>query len=275
MSDAQTTPSLEVLNPDAQRGRIRFALFDFDGTLSLVREGWQGVMVPYFVEELLKAPGAEAPAETEAAVRDFVDRLTGKQTIFQCIALADAIAERGGSPIEPLAYKQEYLRRLWVRIEHRVAGLKAGAIEPDTMLLRGSRPFLDALQERGISLLVASGTDLPNVLEEAGAVRLDHYFAPHIYGAVDADVNCSKAAIIDRLLSENGLQGPELVAFGDGFVEIEESKRVGGLAVGVASDEKNPGARDEWKRDRLAGAGADAIIPDFGDLDTLMGWLFP
>ena len=27
---------------------IKYALFDFDGTVSLVREGWQDIMIPYF-----------------------------------------------------------------------------------------------------------------------------------------------------------------------------------------------------------------------------------
>ena len=29
---------------------IRYALFDFDGTISLIRQGWQDIMIPYFVE---------------------------------------------------------------------------------------------------------------------------------------------------------------------------------------------------------------------------------
>jgi len=30
---------------------IKYALFDFDGTVSLIREGWQGIMIPYFAEK--------------------------------------------------------------------------------------------------------------------------------------------------------------------------------------------------------------------------------
>jgi len=32
----------------------RFAVFDFDGTLSCVREGWPEIMIPMMVEELAK-----------------------------------------------------------------------------------------------------------------------------------------------------------------------------------------------------------------------------
>ena len=67
---------------------------------------------------------------------------------------------------------------------------------------------------------------------------------------------------------------PELVTFGDGFVEIEDTKAVGGVAVGVASDEVNRQGIDEWKRGRLIEAGADLIIPDFCDHERLVAYLF-
>ena len=41
------TNYLEIINPDYSRGRFKFALFDFDGTLSLIREGWQKIMDKY------------------------------------------------------------------------------------------------------------------------------------------------------------------------------------------------------------------------------------
>src|SRR5438477_573384 len=178
--DART---IEEANKEACRGCFKFALFDFDGTLSLIREGWQAVMVPYFVEELLRIPGRESPAEIESVVSHFVEHLTGKQTIYQCFKLCEEIDKRGGTPKDPLEYKHEYLARLWERIEHRVAGLKSG--------------------------------------------------------------------------------------------EIENGKAAGGFALGVASDEAHPGGLDEWKRERLLRAGADAIIRDFAETDELMPYLFP
>ena len=33
-------PPAEILNPHVRRSSFRAALFDFDGTLSLIREGW-------------------------------------------------------------------------------------------------------------------------------------------------------------------------------------------------------------------------------------------
>ncbi len=271
----EVVPGVEVANPAAPRGRFRFALFDFDGTLSLIREGWQGVMIPYFVEEILKAPKHESSEQVETVVRDFVERLNGKQTIYQCFQLAEEISNRGGRPKEALEYKHEYLARLWERIEHRVAGLESGAIQADSMLLRGSRSFLEALQSRGLTLYLASGTDLQYVDDEAKALQIDHFFRPHIYAALDKYKDFSKQMVIERLLRENGLNGPELLVIGDGYVEIENGKAAGGFALGVASDEAIPGGLDEWKRRRLLNAGADAIIRDFSQPTRLVSYLFP
>src|SRR5687768_1479741 len=101
-----TGTQIELVNPAITRGRIRSVLFDFDGTLSVIREGWQDVMIPMMVEELMRTPDHEAEAEVAAVVREYVDRLTGRQTIYQMIQLAEEVRKRGGEPREPLAYKQ-------------------------------------------------------------------------------------------------------------------------------------------------------------------------
>ncbi|MCX7671641.1 MAG: HAD family hydrolase [Anaerolineae bacterium] len=264
---------IEIIHPDIVRGRIRHALFDFDGTLSLIREGWQGVMIPLMVEWLLETPNHESEAELTALVTDFVTRLTGKQTIYQMIQLAEEVAKRGGTPLDPLAYKYIYLDRLWARICHRVEALKAGRVPPDEMMVPGGRAMLQALVSRGVRCYLASGTDEPYVLDEAAALGISAYFVG-IYGARDDYKSFSKKILIDRIIAENHLSGPEFVAFGDGFVEIEDAKRVGGIAVGVASDEVRRTGIDEWKRNRLIQAGADLIVPDFREYEELVRYLF-
>jgi len=264
---------IEIINPNIVRGRIRHALFDFDGTLSLIREGWQDVMIPQMVEWLLETPQHESEVELTAVVKDYVTRLTGKQTIYQMIQLAEEINKRGGQPRDPLEYKYLYLDALWQRIQHRVADLKAGRISPDEMMVPGSRAMLEALRERGVRCYLASGTDEPYVLDEAAALRVTPYFAG-IYGAQDDYKRFSKKLLIDRIIAEQGLSGPEFVAFGDGFVEIEDTVRVGGIGVGVATNEAERAGIDEWKRTRLIQAGADVIVPDFREHAALVAYLF-
>jgi beta-phosphoglucomutase-like phosphatase (HAD superfamily) len=76
--------------------------------------------------------------------------------------------------------------------------------------------------------------------------------------------------VIERLVADLKLEPGALLGFGDGFVEIEEVKRAGGIAVGVASDERERTGINDWKRSRLIAAGADLIVPDYRDLDALL-----
>lgn len=257
------------------RPTISHVLFDFDGTLSLVREGWPDVMVPMFVEMLPALPGETAEQRRQLCFDDIM-RLNGKQTVYQMIQLADRIRERGGKPQEPLWYKHEYLRRLEGRIVVRKDAIRAGQFKPDDLLLHGSRELLENLLNRGLNLYLASGTDETFVKEEAGLLELTGYFDGRIYGAQDSYKNFSKKIVIDRILQENQISGAQLLSFGDGYVEIENTKQVGGLAVAVASDEANNGAGniDQWKRQRLVGVGADVVIPDYRDADALLRRIF-
>ena len=265
---------IEIRNPEIARGRIRFALFDFDGTLSLIREGWQRVMIPMMTEVLSTTPQAEETAAIEAVVNEFVTRLTGRQTIYQMMQLCEEVEKRGGRPEEPLWYKQRYLERLWQRIQTRVEGLGDGRAAPHEFLLPGALKLLDALRQRGIAMYLASGTDLPDVQREAALLGTTDYFNGHIYGALEDYESFSKERIIRQILDEHALRGEALVVFGDGYVEIENAKAVGGIAVGVASDEASGVAIDAWKRDRLIAAGADLIVPNFVQWRRLLTYLF-
>lgn len=270
---------IEVLNPGIERGQVGSVLFDFDGTLSLIREGWQGVMIPMMVEILRELDTGETEEELTAIVTEFVDRLTGKQTIYQMIELCAQIERRGGEPLSPLAYKHMYLERLWARIEHRVVGLKRGALSPAEMVVPGSFDILDNLSGRGVTCYLASGTDQPYVLDEADALGVVPYFADgqedvRIFGALDEYKRFSKAQVIQDILRAHHLSGSQLLVFGDGFVEIEEAKKVGGIAVGVASDEVNRQGINGWKRNRLLQAGADVIIPDFREQAILVDYIW-
>ncbi|MEW6233237.1 MAG: HAD family hydrolase [Chloroflexota bacterium] len=265
--------SIEIIRPDIQRGRIRYALFDFDGTLSLIREGWQQVMIPMMVEILLQTPAHESEAELHALVTEYVEQSTGIQTIYQMIRLGQEVAKRGGQPADPLEYKRRYHHRLWERIKGRVVALKAGQASPDELMVPGSLAMLKALRAWGLTCYLASGTDEAYVLDEATALGLLPYFAG-IYGALDDYKSFSKRMVIDRIVQENHLRGSEFVAFGDGYVEIENAKAVGGIAIGVASNEAARSGIDAWKRHRLIQAGADLIIPDFREHERLVAYLF-
>src|SRR5688572_24979593 len=257
------------------RPGISHVLFDFDGTLSLIREGWPVVMLGMFVEMLPGRAGDSADAVRQMLFDDMM-KLNGKQTIYQMIQFAERVKERGGTPQEPLWYKHEYLRRLNQKIEDGLVGLKNGTIAAEKYLLFGSTALLEDLQRRGMKLYLASGTDEQFVKAEAELLGMTKYFGEHIYGAKDDYKSFSKKMVIDRLLNENGIDGRKLLAFGDGYVEIQNTKEVCGMAVAVASDEacNGSGRIDDWKRNRLVGVGADVVIPDYRDAGPLLRKIF-
>jgi phosphoglycolate phosphatase len=262
----------EIINPSIPHGTVKFAIFDFDGTISLIREGWQQIMIPMMVEILMQTPNHEPQQEIEQVVRTYVANTTGKQTIYQMIRLAEEIKTRGGTPKEPLAYKDQYHDLLMARIIDRLDGLRNGRIQPVEMVVPGALDAVKQIHNAGIKCFLASGTDEKYVLDEAALLGMPPYFAG-IYGALDDYKNFSKRMVIQRIIRENDLQGPELIAFGDGYVEIEDTKAVGGITVGMATDEANRSGVDAWKRDRLIASGADIIMPDFTHFSDLWQYL--
>jgi len=265
---------MEQVRPGASASEARVAIFDFDGTLSLIRSGWIDVMVPMMVEILLELKSGESEAELRTIVEEFVWKLTGKETIYQMMEFAGHVTRRGGSALDPLAYKKMYLDLLWVKIRGRVEELREGRVSPERYLVPGSRALLENLKARGLKMYLASGTDEIYMKEEARLLDVARYFDGGVYGALDDYKSFSKKILIQRILSSTDVRGGEIVGFGDGYVEIEEVKQVGGVTVGVATTEPECRVVDPWKRRRLIGVGADYIVPNYLCLQPLTEALF-
>jgi phosphoglycolate phosphatase len=214
----------------------KFAIFDFDGTLSLIREGYLEIMIPMMVE-ILSEHSDESETAIEELVADFVDEITGQQAIFQMIRLCEEIEKKGGVAEEPAVYKNQFHELLLSHIAGRVDRLSIGEVDPEQMTVPGSRQLLTALREKGLGLYLPSGTDHDYVLREAKLLGIDEYFNGGVYGALDNYEDFSKAKLIAEILAENHLSGDRLLGFGDGYVEIENVSQVGGTAVGVAWNE--------------------------------------
>lgn len=264
----------EIIHGEASAAKAKVVIFDFDGTLSLLRTGWIEIMVPMCVEQLAALDTGESATRLTEIVEEFVSRLTGKETIYQMMALAEAVRERGGQPLDPRAYKKLYLDRLWLHIESRIEELRGGQVSPERYLVPGAREWLDLVSERGLRLYLASGTDDANVKEEAALLDIARYFDGRIFGAQEDLASFSKALLVQQIVSRTGFSGEELLVFGDGFVEIEEVKKVGGVAVAVATSEPACLTIDNGKRSRLVRAGADFVIPNFAGAEELAGTLF-
>ncbi len=264
---------IEIIN-EVHAGDIKHAVLDFDGTISVIRDGWQNVMVPMMVELLMETPTGESKEKLEEIVVEYVDRLTGKQTIYQMIEFSEQVKQRGGKPLEPLAYKQMYNDRLLPIVNGRIAKLDSGELEAKDFRLRGSLEFLKELCDRGVTLYLASGTDIEFVKHEADILGITPYLKGGIFGALKEYKRFSKEMVIKGILSDFNLGGDQLLIVGDGYVEIQNAKAVGAIALGVASVENNIFNMNADKRQRLINAGADIIIPDFGESDKVIEYLF-
>ncbi|MEN9934248.1 MAG: hypothetical protein RLZZ387_827 [Chloroflexota bacterium] len=263
---------LEIIRPRPGT-RPRVALLDFDGTLSLVRGGWQQIMQGLMLDALRPLATHEPQDALAARVADAIDRLTGHPTLAQMEWLRAEVLRRGGCPDSADSYKRRYLELLDARVASRLGALRTGRAVPDDLLVPGSRALLEGLRDAGTLLVLASGTDLVDVRREAEALQITDFFGPHIYGPGPHDPAFTKRTVIDRLLAELGLGGHELLAIGDGPVEIRETRAVSGVTVGVALDELRGAGLDHAKRERLIAAGADVIVADLTPVDALLGHL--
>jgi len=274
--DSLCQANVEVLNSSIGRAPFHHALFDFDGTISVIREGWERVMAP-LMTEMIAGQAGDPDGSVRREVERYVDESTGLQTILQMDWLAQTVARRRGADNALTAeeYKALYNERLMRHIHDRLARLTSGQTPREEMMLAGAEPFLQALAGHGVTLYVASGTDVGDVRREAAALSVARYFRGGIFGAVGASRACSKAAVVRDILESHRLEGPELLVVGDGPVEIREGKARGAVAVGVASDEVRRRGLNPRKRERLVAAGADIIIPDFTAAEALLALLFP
>lgn len=276
---------LEIVNPSVRLGRVRHALFDFDGTISVIRRGWERIMIPLMVEMICgeHTPTPEIMRRIEAEVAEYVDRSTGILTIKQMEWLEEAVRRYGlaraphGYKRTAREYKRTYNERLLRPVRQRLSQMDGSQAARDTLMIAGARSFLQDLHDRGVTLYLASGTDHVYVLEEAAALGVVELFAKgvHIYGARDDTDAYTKARIIQRILDDHNLSGEELLVVGDGPVEIHRAKERGAMALGVAADEEERQGLDPRKRQRLLDAGADLIVTDFTHYQDLLRYLLP
>jgi len=214
------------------------------------------------VEVLEACPRNEGREELTRCVIDFVDHLTGKQTIYQMLRLVEEVEKRGGTPKDPLEYKWEYNRRLTQSVAQRFEDLREGRRPSEDFLVKGTLGCLEALIETGVCCHLASGTDVEFVREEVELLGLSRYFENRVHGALTNYKEYSKDKVIRAILEEHGLSGPELLVVGDGYVEIQNGRDVDAVTWGVYTTERNQYHMNENKRGRLFRAGAHVLSPD-------------
>jgi phosphoglycolate phosphatase-like HAD superfamily hydrolase len=259
---------------DLRKTGFEYVLFDFDGTISLLREGWQAVMQSMMAEMIC---GNETLSnKVNKRILDFINKTTGYQTIVQMEGLVELVREfqniSEDEILDAQGYRKIYNDALMLPVNLRLEKLAKGELTKEKMYVKGAREFVEGLAAKGANLYIFSGTNEEDVQNEAEVLGFAQYFK-RIWGALQTIEEYSKEKVLKELIEEHGLEGPEILIVGDGPVEIQLARQYACKSIGVASDEAK-GGLDEIKRDRLWDAGADIIVPDFKCADELVKYLF-
>jgi rfaE bifunctional protein kinase chain/domain len=273
---------IEIILKCPVNTEIRYAVFDNDGTVSTLREGWEQIMGPVMIKSILGEIYHKVDEtvfnRVKTRVEEVIDKTTGIQTLMQMKILLDLIREFGfvneNKMLDEFGYKEIFNRELLAMVGEREAKLKDGELNVDDLTIKNAIPFIKQLQNKGIKLYLTSGTDEEDVRHEASILGYDKYFEGGIHGAV-GDINKeAKKIVLDRILDTIGSsEASRIVTFGDGPVEIRETHKRGGITVGVASDELRRHGLNQVKRTRLIKAGAGMIVPDFSQAGKILEML--
>lgn len=273
---------IEIITAPPAKTAFTHAIFDHDGTISTLRQGWEQIMEPMMIRAILGERFCEADEtlyqKVVRRVRDYIDKTTGIQTISQMEGLVEMVREFNCVPApcvrDAAGYKKLYNAELMNLVRDRVARLRRGELAVEDYTLKNAPAFLRALHRAGITLFLASGTDVQDVIQEAEALGYADVFERRIYGAEGNLAVEAKKIVLERILNAIGpARADRLIAFGDGPVEIRATHKRGGFTVGVASDEVRRFGLNREKRARLIRAGADLIIPDYAQMKALLAFL--
>lgn len=273
---------IEIVNEIPSGLTITHAIFDHDGTISTLRQGWEHIMEPVMMKAILGDMYSSADDSLYRRVqersRDFIDKTTGIQTLVQMQGLVKLVREFGVVPeekvLDEFGYKEIYNNDLIEMVNERIKKFENGELSIEDYTMKNAVAFLHALKDAGVTMYLASGTDEEDVKKEAEALGYGDVFEGRIYGAVGDVTKEAKKMVLERILNDIGRENVKnLMTLGDGPVEIRETHKRGGITIGIASDEVQRFGLNPKKRTRLIKAGADIMIPDFSQMNTLLAML--
>ncbi len=260
-----------ILHPEQLPRTVRAVIFDFDGTLSLIREGWASLMADIGTEHLHALHLLYEPAEvTHARLERQMLASSGQPSIVQMGLISKEILARGSVAPAPEELLAEFYHRLNQMIESRIHSLETGTATPAQWAVPGAAELLATLADRGLPMFLVSGTVKEFVLRERNLLGFTHFFGEEVYAPTHDRDGFQKRLAIQQILTKTGILGTEFLGFGDGFAETVEVKAIGGCAIGVASSPAGNRELQPVKAELLTQFGADAIVPHFADADD---WL--
>ena len=244
---------------------IKIAIFDFDGTISTLRFGWEKLMKPLMLKSIHGNP--PYPKKLEEEIDKYIDYSTGLQTLCQMEWLSKKAIDYG--KIKALTadeYKSQYTSELKKNVIENMKSVESGFNKKDNFLMGAAFKFLEYLYEKKIKLILFSGTDQKDVEEEAKFLGIKPFFKDNIYGARKTIEEFSKEKLINEILNENKIQNDQILVVGDGPVEIKLAIDNNLLELGIAGNEDQSVGFDQRKLERLKNIGARYIVKNFREI---------
>lgn len=269
---------MELIRPFDGRS-ITTVLFDFDGTLSLERDGWVNLMVATNSAALAQAVPEISPEEAEEWVLRDIETSIGIPTYMQMKQLAAEIERRGGTALAPGRYKKVYISAVEAMVDSIHRKLEKNEINVESLRVPGALDLLNELAAKfgKESLYLASGTDIDPIKHSVRLLEYDGFFGDRVVasGSLANPEMCAKKNVVQRLLNEQHIGPGQLLCFGDGSPEIQYTSDAGGICVGVLSPDRSYYENDghftvSQKRERLINAGAHVLVSDFSDAARLV-----
>ncbi|MFZ9858006.1 MAG: HAD family hydrolase [Roseiflexaceae bacterium] len=249
----------------APTAKFTLAAIDFDGTMSLIRIGWQQVMHSVMKAALRDYHPNHAHIDTD--IRTYIAHSTGQPSIIQMAWVDEQVMLYGGPQRGAHYYLDQFSNAMKSQIDDRVASITDESTA-DAFMIPGARQFLQTLAQRNIHIALVSGTEHHHLVRESAALKIDSYFDAGIYGPGSHAPGFTKHDAIAQLIARYNVAPNALLSVGDGPVEIKAGRVLGGYSLAVASDEHS-GGLDADKRQHLLDAGADAVVAHFSQLDVI------
>ncbi len=257
---------------NSPRGKIKTVIFDFDGTISTLRFGWEEIMKDYMYE-MIAGNNEMDNEKLIKEIKTYIDESMGVQTIYQMQWLKERVIKEGRTQaLDIWDYKRGYNILLIDKVRSKIKKIFSNDLIPNDFRIKGSFEFIKELYEKGYKLYIASGTDHEDVVKEMRSLEVFEYFEK-VKGAPSNKIQCPKESIVSYLLEDLKYKGNEVLIIGDGKVEIQLARKIGGKAIGMATEEKESLTINERKRKKLIEAGANIIIPNFLAKDKIISWI--
>ena len=251
---------------------IRAIIFDFDGTISTLRHGWEAIMENYMYE-MITGNTEIINNELMNEIKSYIDQSMGIQTIYQMQWLKEKATLKNKTKILDIwEYKTGYNDKLMEVVREKTKKLISKELFPKDFRIINSKEFIKDLYNLGHKLFIASGTDHDDVINEMKVLEIFEFFED-VKGAPTKKIACPKEAIVKHLMEDLNYKGNEIAIIGDGKIEIEIAVRINGKAIGMATEETYQLEVNKRKRKKLIEAGAHIIVPHFKDKEAIIQWI--